>query len=233
LDDGPPRFPRGSTCPAVLRYLSRRCSVSCTGLSPSMAHLPRCFHCLLTDRYKRPYNPRHSLCQRILGILVDQLSQSARSINQKGLESVNKVSAGFRLFPFRSPLLWESRLISLPSGTEMFHFPEFASQGLCIQPRDDWVLPQPGCPIRKSPDQSLLDGSPRLIAAYRVLHRLLAPRHPPIALSILTSTISPLPLCNCQRASGLCRPGGCSLYDQLPSLQPPPHHFLQTKKWWR
>ena len=30
------------------------------------------------------------------------------------------------LFPFRSPLLWESRLISLPSGTEMFHFPEFA-----------------------------------------------------------------------------------------------------------
>ena len=30
------------------------------------------------------------------------------------------------LIPFRSPLLWESRLISLPSGTEMFHFPEFA-----------------------------------------------------------------------------------------------------------
>ena len=26
----------------------------------------------------------------------------------------------------RSPLLTESRLISLPSGTEMFHFPEFA-----------------------------------------------------------------------------------------------------------
>ncbi len=30
------------------------------------------------------------------------------------------------LIPFRSPLLWESRLISFPSGTEMFHFPEFA-----------------------------------------------------------------------------------------------------------
>ncbi len=33
----------------------------------------------------------------------------------------------FRLFPFRSPLLRESQLISLPEGTEMFHFPSFAS----------------------------------------------------------------------------------------------------------
>jgi hypothetical protein len=33
----------------------------------------------------------------------------------------------FGLFPLRSPLLRESRLISLPAGTEMFHFPAFAS----------------------------------------------------------------------------------------------------------
>ena len=32
----------------------------------------------------------------------------------------------FSLFPFRSPLLWESRLISFPLGTEMFHFPRSA-----------------------------------------------------------------------------------------------------------
>ena len=31
-----------------------------------------------------------------------------------------------RLVPFRSPLLWESRLISFPPGTEMFQFPGFA-----------------------------------------------------------------------------------------------------------
>ena len=31
------------------------------------------------------------------------------------------------LFPVRSPLLGESRLISFPVGTEMFHFPTFAS----------------------------------------------------------------------------------------------------------
>ena len=38
----------------------------------------------------------------------------------------------------------------------MFHFPAFASQGLCVQPRDDTALPVPGSPIRKSPGQSLL-----------------------------------------------------------------------------
>ena len=42
-------------------------------------------------------------------------------------------TARFRLFPFRSPLLWESRLISFPPGTEMFHFPGLASSNLCIQ----------------------------------------------------------------------------------------------------
>src|SRR5882672_3752414 len=40
---------------------------------------------------------------------------------------------GFRLFPFRSPLLRESRFLSTPGGTEMSHFPPFASRRLCIQ----------------------------------------------------------------------------------------------------
>ena len=39
----------------------------------------------------------------------------------------------FGLFPVRSPLLRESLLFSFPSGTEMFHFPEFAPSRLCIQ----------------------------------------------------------------------------------------------------
>ena len=38
------------------------------------------------------------------------------------------ISARFRLIPFRSPLLRESLLFSLPPGTEMFHFPGFASR---------------------------------------------------------------------------------------------------------
>src|SRR5947207_15785833 len=51
--------------------------------------------------------------------------------------------------------------------------------------RSDWALPQPGFPIRRSTDQSLVDSSPWLIAATHVLHRHLAPRHPPLALHSL------------------------------------------------
>ena len=39
----------------------------------------------------------------------------------------------FRLVRFRSPLLTESLLFSLPSGTEMVHFPELALSILCIR----------------------------------------------------------------------------------------------------
>ena len=42
-----------------------------------------------------------------------------------------------------------------------------------------------GFPIRTSSDQSSFTNSPRLIAGYNVLLRLLVPRHPPIALSSL------------------------------------------------
>jgi hypothetical protein len=39
----------------------------------------------------------------------------------------------FRLFPFRSPLLWESLLISFPLDTEMFHFSRYCLKHLWIQ----------------------------------------------------------------------------------------------------
>ena len=51
---------------------------------------------------------------------------------------------------------------------------------------NDGALPPPGFPIRIPPDQSLFSGSPRLFAAYHVLHRLPLPRHPPYALISLT-----------------------------------------------
>ena len=41
----------------------------------------------------------------------------------------------FGLFRFRSPLLTESRLLSLPVGNEMFHFPTFPPLALCVQAR--------------------------------------------------------------------------------------------------
>jgi hypothetical protein len=52
---------------------------------------------------------------------------------------------------------------------------------------DVLTLPRTGFPIQKSPDQSLFGSSPKLIAACHVFHRLLAPRHPPFALSSLTT----------------------------------------------
>src|SRR5690349_25012282 len=45
----------------------------------------------------------------------------------------------------------------------------------------------PGFPIRTPWDHSLVDSSPRPIAASHVLHRLLVPRHPPFALDNLTT----------------------------------------------
>ena len=39
----------------------------------------------------------------------------------------------FGLFPFRSPLLRESLLLSIPRGTEMFQFPRLPLPVLCVQ----------------------------------------------------------------------------------------------------
>ena len=66
----------------------------------------------------------------------------------------------FSLIRFRSPLLAESRLLSLPEGNEMFHFPSFPPHTLCVQM---WVTGHDSC--RVSPF-----GNPRITA------RLTAPR---------------------------------------------------------
>src|SRR3982751_525975 len=47
------------------------------------------------------------------------------------------------------------------------------------------ALPRAGFPIGTSRDQRLVSTYSGLIAAAHVLHRLLAPRHPPCALSLL------------------------------------------------
>jgi hypothetical protein len=75
---------------------------------------------------------------------------------------------------------------------------------------DDAALPASGLPIRRSAGQRLFSASPRLIAAVHVLLRLLVPRHPPYALSILTVShprsragvqITLWPLCSFQAPS--------------------------------
>ena len=73
----------------------------------------------------------------------------------------------FGLFPFRSPLLRESRLVSLPPPTKMFPFGGFPL--LCYEEhRESLSTFAVGGPIRESPDR-------RLHAPTRGLSRLVAP----------------------------------------------------------
>ncbi len=86
---------------------------------------------------------------------------------------------------FRSPLLSQSMFLSFPPGTEMVHFPGFARARLWIH-RAVRRVHLRGFPHSEIPGSMPACGSPRLIAACHVLHRLLLPRHPPCALSSLT-----------------------------------------------
>ena len=79
----------------------------------------------------------------------------------------------------RSPLLAESRLMSFPPGTEMFQFSGFASLPYEFRQR---YRRSGGLPHSEIHGSKLVRSSPWLIAAYHVLHRLCAPRHPPDAL---------------------------------------------------
>src|SRR5207245_4132219 len=65
------------------------------------------------------------------------------------------------------------------------HFPGFARARLWIHRAVRGGYPR-GFPHSEIPGSMPACGSPRLIAACHVLHRLLLPRHPPCALSSLT-----------------------------------------------
>src|SRR5215471_16592188 len=56
-------------------------------------------------------------------------------------------------------------------------------------------MPPAGFPHSDIPGSKTVCVSPRLIAAYHVLHRLLVPRHPPCTLSSLTGFSKVLQLC--------------------------------------
>jgi hypothetical protein len=160
-----------SRAPCYLGSPPRRHSISATGLAPSSTELSISFaytmHIPLTGRQSDTEGPSTPTMQRLPAITHDR----------------------FGLIRFRSPLLTESRLLSLPVGTEMFHFPTFPHPALYIQagvtryPCRSWR----GFPIRKSSDHSSIISSPRLIADLYVLLRLQMPRHPPSALRNLIS----------------------------------------------
>src|SRR3546814_1451404 len=64
-------------------------------------------------------------------------------------------------------------LMSFPPATEMFQFAGFASHGYGFTMR--YPL-RGGLPHSEIPGSKLVRSSPRLFAAYHVLHRLLVPR---------------------------------------------------------
>ena len=78
--------------------------------------------------------PSRSLSDTGLSPSVAELSSSlllaTHESDTPALQPRMNESIRFGLFPVRSPLLRESRLISFPAGTEMFHFPAFAHADL-------------------------------------------------------------------------------------------------------
>ncbi len=110
LGGGPPGFPQGFSGPAVLGNTTQGwLNISATGLSPSLGIRSSTFTYTQShhpgDSAKPPSNaPQH------------------RTTNASRLPVIR-----FGLFPFRSPLLRESRLLSFPKGTKMFQFPSLAA----------------------------------------------------------------------------------------------------------
>src|SRR3954467_4247905 len=114
--------------------------------------------------------------------------------------------------------------MSFPPGTEMFQFPGFALNpyGFRVQsphrprspsprsPLDSRYGVEGGLPHSEIPGSKLVRSSPRLIAAYHVLHRLSAPRHPPNALDTLDHSHD--------RCPPLAREVGHFYFDRRPGL---------------
>eukprot|EP00828_Plagiopyla_frontata_P020115 TRINITY_DN256_c0_g1_i12.p1 TRINITY_DN256_c0_g1~~TRINITY_DN256_c0_g1_i12.p1 ORF type:complete len:230 (-),score=-30.45 TRINITY_DN256_c0_g1_i12:5-694(-) len=169
LPDGPGRFRRGSTCPAVLGCPSGGRNISCTGLSPSMVDLSRSFHYASTlqllERIRHSQmGPTTPLQQRPYAYIAMVWA------NPRSLAATWRIVVTFFSSGYLDVSVLPVRLIQL-----------FYSL------YDVRLLNLTGFPIRISPDLCLFSDSPKLFAAYHVLLRLLVPRHPPYALYSLAT----------------------------------------------
>ena len=92
----------------------------------------------------------------------------------------------FGLFRFRSPLLTESHVVFSSSGylDVSVHRVPFHTLWIGVWMTEVCSAGFPHSEISGSMD---ICSSPKLFAAYHVLHRLLVPRHPPCALIRLTT----------------------------------------------
>ena len=144
----------------------------------------------------------------------------------------------FGLIRVRSPLLAESLLFSLPPGTEMVHFPGLSSPPYGFRWRYSGMSLS-GLPHSEIFGSKPVCGSPKLFAAYHVLHRLLAPRHSPYALSSLTKcslthcacVIKKLPIAGYSVVKELPRLSARRL--SAPSVSAVGHQQTFVSRWWR
>ena len=168
MRDGPRGFPRDFSCPAVLRNLPNE--PACFGLRgchPLWPAVPdRSTNLLVCDSPAlRPGRPYNPTVQ----------------------------ARWFGLFRVRSPLLAESLICFL-----FLRVLRWFTSPRCLPPayvfsRGYPGITQGGFPHSEIAGSKPVCGSPTLIAAYHVLHRLLAPRHSPYALSSLI-TYAPISL---------------------------------------
>ena len=128
LRGGPRRFTPTFTVPALLGN---------TELSRMHFAYGALTHCGATFQIA---SAMHSICNSVQGLVP--LLSGPTTPNWQRHQALPPVRFG--LFPFRSPLLRESLLLSLPRGTQMFQFPRFPPLGLCVQPR---VTPHDGCRV--------------------------------------------------------------------------------------
>ena len=141
---------------------------------------------------------RSFTCSALLGMPVGRVGTSAKGLSP----AVARLSSRFACpLPCHAPVpqpreasfpVWApapslaatdaiSQLISLPLGTEMFHFPRCGSAGLSCSSRRRHPAKGAGLSHSDTSGSKPVDGSPELVAVFRVLHRLPMPRHPSCA----------------------------------------------------
>ena len=108
------------------------------------------------------------------------------SLNQFRGPNPSMHARWFGLFRFRSPLLTESHVVFSSSGylDVSVHRVPFHTLWIGVWMTEVFSAGFPHSDISGSMD---ICSSPKLFAAYHVLHRLLVPRHPPCALIRLTT----------------------------------------------
>ncbi len=116
------------------------------------------------DNFQHGTITLYGLKFQIVTVVVKQVLQRGPTTPERQL----MLQFWFGLIPFRSPLLGESLLFSFPPGTKMFQFPGFASRHI----RGMSGLQPDGLPHSEIRGSKAICASPRLIAAYHVLHRL-------------------------------------------------------------